>query len=280
MTNKTNMQRELPALGTISGVRGSKELWLYLNSLLQPLGFKKGRSTVSFCHFSGEFNQHPLQIEFFVRKKTHYFGYSDHLGRVRTFQGLDMRISLPVKTQTRLDIGTRVGGTGIIRKTLLWLVKLKHRHLYPSQHKLFNTMDILINDPLWTKAFLDDKKVITILAQLTNSDMKLISWSIKFIPHKMTINRRLSSLSMLTDSLLKQNLQQIIQLAEYADQKPAGIDTGYSKLEQLQKDDPKKAMWYSAARLLLLFLLGFVVIIGIPFVCFLALVRLNNILLP
>lgn len=107
--------------------------------------------------------------------------------------------------------------------------------------------------------------VIERLENLTDKSMNLLSWSLKIIPKQLTFSRHLSRLSMLITKLFSQHLQDFMLIAKCADNTPTSSNIKLTKLEQLQQDDPSKAIWYSAIRVLSVFMIAFFLIIGLPF---------------
>jgi ABC-type phosphate/phosphonate transport system permease subunit len=125
--------------------------------------------------------------------------------------------------------------------------------------------DVFVYDKKWSEGFLNNPIVIERLENLTDKSMTLLSWSLKISPKKITFNRRFSRLSMLTTKLFLQHLQDFILIAKCADNTPTSYNVTLTKLEQLQKNDPTKAMWYSIMIALSGFVIAFFLIIGLPF---------------
>ncbi len=256
---------ELPEIGAVTGLRGAHVLWSFFESCLVPLGFKKKSVGFVTAEFTGERSGHEVSVKLFHRRQSRYFGSRDHMSRLRIFQGLDLSVSIPVELSTRAVIGTRIGGNGLLRKFLLWLVGRKGSHLITCNHPLFGKMDIFAHDEIWMKHFLADPVALDSMQDLTNEAMLLVSWSVKFTPGKMVVNRRLSSLESITAESLDKQFNQIVSLAEVAESKPVSKEIKPTGMERLQKQSPAGAAALAGLYLLGLIIVGFTLLIGIPF---------------
>ncbi len=260
-----NVGCELPEIGAITGIRGGQILWNYFESFLAPLGLGKKSVGVVTAEFAGKFSGRDVFVKLFHRRQSRYFGSRDHMSRFRIFQGLDLTVSIPVAVRTRAVIGTRVGGSGLLRKFLLWLAGRKGSHLVTCNHSLFRTMDVFAHDEIWMNHFLADPVTLDLLQDLMNEKMLLVSWSVKFIPGKMIVNRRLSSLALTNAESMKTQLNQIVSLAKMADSKPVGKEIQLTEIERLQIRSPVRAAALAGLYLLGIIVAGFILLIGIPF---------------
>jgi len=242
---------ELAPTGTRVAVGGKEELRQFLDSVLAPLGFQRDpkdlQSTARYC---GTFSGRDLGIRFSVRKRTRNIGTpGGGIIDYRTFEGLSMEVEVPTTIPTRLTVAQAVN-SGFIQSLTGLFAGRRAMTRITDPRPLFSEHEIWAADETWAQAFLGRSEVTTGLEDLTDATERLRSWSLVFIPQKMTVSRRLTSMANFTTDEVHSLLAHIIQLANIGEQTPTSRTVELGRVEKWMRDNPKAVIGVGCVLLL------------------------------
>ncbi len=236
---------ELAPTGTRVAVGGKDELRHFLDTAILPLGLTRNPGDLqSTAHYIGNLAGRDISIRFSIRKRTHNIGAggSGRMIDYRTFEGLSMAIEVSTEIPTRLTVGETVKN-GLVQSLVSFFGARRGLKKLADPRPIFLDHEIWAADEGWAHAFLGNPKVISGLESLTAAEQELRSWSLVFIPGKMTLSRRLTTIANLTTDTIRGQLNRITELAALGEQSPVSRAVELTRYERRLADNPNAINW-------------------------------------